>query len=86
LAKADIAIPVYLPDIETGIANPILSIGHTDLTGTLVSAYAPNNYDAALGAGTFDVHNSRNIRLGDATAAKSILDICYLAARDIKRD
>ncbi len=85
MAKADIAIPAYYPDLDLKEPNPIISIGHTNLTGAAGAVYDPSDYSAALGAGTFDVKDARTIRLGDATAALSLLAITYKAAGDVKR-
>ncbi len=86
LAKADIAIPAYYPDLDLKEPNPIISIGHTDLTSTAVTVYNAGDYNAGLAATQFDVKNARTIRLGDATFALSLLELTYKAAGNIKRD
>jgi hypothetical protein len=83
LAKAAITLPTYLPDMDLREGNPILAIGITDQTPA-ASSYTADNYSTGLAGGTFCVTSARIIELGDATTAKTMMDITYLAAGDIK--
>ena len=85
-AKANITLPAYLPDMDLKMANPILSIGHVDLTLGAVTRYAPDDYEAGLLATEFDVGDARHFHLGDVTSALSLLEVTYKAAGNIKRD